>query len=872
MGGIPEHDRNDGRGNSAQRINLRLNPEIEIPGIETQTLETEAKSETLGLGIETQAPEPDVKNKTGIETQAQAERNQQEIEAEKAASETNDSEEQKAVAFEREVIKILIADGKTVVHKRVLTEKYRDMTGQEYINNLQGTDRTELDEMFSRHQYLWNQAEAGNIIENMTLEKLSSSIAEWTKKHHPFLHYSATKGNELEDISILDTPGSDYLETEYHIVISENTPPYRITKAGYDYALYLQELQLQNQGNEEKEQRLQNQGNQGNRKNQENEKETPQIHIKDKNPGVDFSLENPKAETEKSTESPESQESIKPKPRELPRPKPQSQEESIKPKPQEAPQLRIEDIPNIPGVDFSLDNPKAESKEGLKGSENSETSKNPKSSEASTIPKIPQNFDKEKEAKNAETTETEVKNETLDVQTKIPSIKTDTEIQKEPAPGIETEFPGVEITKSIAEIFRPPSDRTYFYGMGFHVKLLYAQDDNGNLFIGNGTVIIKTKERDVDVAAEQIHALLNADEQKRAVSMSLPAYSPQISEIVKGQADYEPEQPDYELDQSRSHTYRADEHEYTLYTDGAKYFSYDKNLLDVFSEHDKSLNVRNSQNYNHREHRLFVKNNNGETIGVIAARLVPEHLYADFAEIFPLDAPYKTQAERFEEGKKRFEERIKQAQEQEKQKEKEENVKPKPQRYSQLQEQEEKEEKPKPQRQEQEEKAKSPENPGNPHKPSNSEVLSPDTSTPQNFRITDNNLGEGGAKAKYAANISAIRILKILEAENRHATQSEQETLSRYVGWGGLPQIFREHSPRWAKEYAELKEILTPREYESAKASTLSAHYTSPTIIKAMYEKLSDLGLSELAEKSQVRILEPSMGVGNFFGLLPEEL
>ena len=136
----------------------------------------------------------------------------------------------------------------------------------------------------------------------------------------------------------------------------------------------------------------------------------------------------------------------------------------------------------------------------------------------------------------------------------------------------------------------------------------------------------------------------------------------------------------------------------------------------------------------------------------------------------------------------------------------------------------------------------------------------------RNFHITDDHLGEGGAKTKYGYNIAAIRTLQTIEAENRLATPDEQETLSRYVGWGGLPQAFDAEAQGWAKEYTELKSLLTPEEYDSARASTLNAHYTSPTVIKAMYETLERLGVKD------GNILEPACGVGNFLGLLPDSM
>ena len=137
---------------------------------------------------------------------------------------------------------------------------------------------------------------------------------------------------------------------------------------------------------------------------------------------------------------------------------------------------------------------------------------------------------------------------------------------------------------------------------------------------------------------------------------------------------------------------------------------------------------------------------------------------------------------------------------------------------------------------------------------------------PHNFHITDDDLGAGGPKAKFKANMEAIRLLKELEQEQRLATPEEQEVLSRYVGWGGIPQAFEERNSAWAEEYTQLKGILTPEEYSAARASTLNAFYTSPTVVKAMYEALGNMGLK------QGNILEPSCGVGNFMGLLPESM
>lgn len=137
---------------------------------------------------------------------------------------------------------------------------------------------------------------------------------------------------------------------------------------------------------------------------------------------------------------------------------------------------------------------------------------------------------------------------------------------------------------------------------------------------------------------------------------------------------------------------------------------------------------------------------------------------------------------------------------------------------------------------------------------------------PHNFRIQDNDLGAGGPKAKYKANMEAIHLLQTLEKEERLATPEEQEILSRYVGWGGIPQAFEESNSSWANEYLELKNTLSPEEYSAARASTLNAFYTSPTVIRSMYDALENMGLK------QGNILEPSCGVGNFMGLIPESM
>ena len=135
-----------------------------------------------------------------------------------------------------------------------------------------------------------------------------------------------------------------------------------------------------------------------------------------------------------------------------------------------------------------------------------------------------------------------------------------------------------------------------------------------------------------------------------------------------------------------------------------------------------------------------------------------------------------------------------------------------------------------------------------------------------NFHITDDHLGEGGAKKKYARNIEAIRTLFRLEAEHRGATAEEQQVLSQYVGWGGLADAFDPGKDSWAKEYTELKGLLSEDEYAAARSSTLNAHYTSPTVIRGIYDAVERMGFRS------GNILEPSMGVGNFFGMLPDTM
>ena len=136
----------------------------------------------------------------------------------------------------------------------------------------------------------------------------------------------------------------------------------------------------------------------------------------------------------------------------------------------------------------------------------------------------------------------------------------------------------------------------------------------------------------------------------------------------------------------------------------------------------------------------------------------------------------------------------------------------------------------------------------------------------ENFRITDGNLGVCGPKARFRANIEAITTLHAIEREGRNATREEQEVLSRYTGWGSLPDAFDPDKAEWRKEYLELNTVLTPDEYQSARASVLNAYYTSPTVIRAMYQAVGNMGFKA------GNILEPSCGIGNFFGLLPESM
>ena len=164
------------------------------------------------------------------------------------------------------------------------------------------------------------------------------------------------------------------------------------------------------------------------------------------------------------------------------------------------------------------------------------------------------------------------------------------------------------------------------------------------------------------------------------------------------------------------------------------------------------------------------------------------------------------------------------------------------------------------------------------HDERNAGLFTPEAELPasENFRIADDHLGEGGAKAKFRANMDAIATLKKIESDNiklaadmfkpRTATVEEQAVLSRYVGWGGLPDAFDTGKPAWAEEYKELLAALSPSEYEAARASTLNAHYTSPAVIRAIYEAVGNMGFTT------GNILEPSCGIGNFFGMLPESM
>ena len=142
----------------------------------------------------------------------------------------------------------------------------------------------------------------------------------------------------------------------------------------------------------------------------------------------------------------------------------------------------------------------------------------------------------------------------------------------------------------------------------------------------------------------------------------------------------------------------------------------------------------------------------------------------------------------------------------------------------------------------------------------------PDKGNAVNFRISNDNLGIGTPKEKFQRNIEAIRLLEQIESEHRYANPQEQDILSHYVGWGGLSDAFDESKTNWATEYQELKKLLSPEEYRMARESTLNAHYTSPAIIRSMYEVIERMGFKK------GNILEPSMGIGNFFGMMPESM
>lgn len=150
--------------------------------------------------------------------------------------------------------------------------------------------------------------------------------------------------------------------------------------------------------------------------------------------------------------------------------------------------------------------------------------------------------------------------------------------------------------------------------------------------------------------------------------------------------------------------------------------------------------------------------------------------------------------------------------------------------------------------------------------PEKGEVEAPAPDKGDNFTITDDTLGEGGAKTKFRANVDAIRTLKTLEAEKRSATAEEKETLSKYVGWGALAKAFDKNDEKWAAEYKELSELLTPQEYAQARSTVNDAFYTSPTVIDGIYEALANFGFEG------GNVLEPAMGIGNFFGRMPEDM
>ena len=150
-------------------------------------------------------------------------------------------------------------------------------------------------------------------------------------------------------------------------------------------------------------------------------------------------------------------------------------------------------------------------------------------------------------------------------------------------------------------------------------------------------------------------------------------------------------------------------------------------------------------------------------------------------------------------------------------------------------------------------------------KPGNEEVV-PDKGNAVNFHISNDALGVGTPKEKFHRNVQAIKLLEQIEGEHRYATPQEQEVLSQYVGWGGLADAFDENKPNWTAEYQELKNLLSPEEYRMARESTLNAHYTSPAIIRSMYDAIEKMGFTK------GNVLEPSMGIGNFFGMMPDSM
>ena len=145
-------------------------------------------------------------------------------------------------------------------------------------------------------------------------------------------------------------------------------------------------------------------------------------------------------------------------------------------------------------------------------------------------------------------------------------------------------------------------------------------------------------------------------------------------------------------------------------------------------------------------------------------------------------------------------------------------------------------------------------------------LINPVQSEKINFQIMDKDLGKRTPKERYNDNVAAIRLLFSLEKQGRNATKDEQNILSRYVGWGGLADAFDESKSNWANEYLELKSLLSEKEYKSARESTLTSFYTSPVVIESIYKVLNNLGFRH------GNILEPSCGIGNFFGMLPDEM